>query len=191
MRCHVAISKFVCVMSSRLSPSAIGGLRSLSALLLACVIFVSTEAFPISYRVKLLLGESENRLQGSSGSTPFSKSYSATTLTSAQSSNIIATLTPSTQSISFSNILITDISVDVTAAHIHGPCASASPCSDGALVYTICSPCPSKSAGNTVTIPGFTVDITQLNGNASTAVGLYQGVLYSNKLYYLNFHTAR
>jgi hypothetical protein len=182
-------------MSSRLSPSAIGGVRSLSALLLACVIFVSTEAYPLSVKVKLLLGESENRLQGSSGSTPFSKSYSATPhsgiVTTALSSNIIATLTPSNQSISFSDILITNIPVNVTAAHIHGPCANASPCSSGAIVYTICSPCPSKSSSNTVTISGFTVDITQLNGNASTAVGLYQGIMYSNKLYYLNFHTIR
>ena len=204
-------AKFVCVMPSRLSSAATGGLRTLSALLIVCSIFVSTEAGSFTQgTVKLLLGESENRLQGNSGSTPFNKSYSATPHsgvdTTARSSNIIATLTPSTQSTSFSDILITNIPVDVTAAHIHGPCCNpslhpieycpdASPCSNGAIVYTICSPtgpatCPLRSS-DTVTIPGFTVDIGQLNGNVSTAFGLYQNMMYSNMLYYLNFHTLR
>jgi hypothetical protein len=207
-------TKFVCVMPSRLSSAATGGLRTLSALLIVCSIFVSTEAGSFTQgTVKLLLGESENRLQGNSGSTPFTKSYSAAphsgVVTSARSSNINATLTPSTQSISFSDILIEAIDVDVTAAHIHGPCCNPSlhpiqycpnespfnPCSNGAIVYTICSPtgpapCPLRSS-DTVTIPGFTVDIGQLNGNVSTAFGLYQNMMYSNMLYYLNFHTLR
>ena len=152
---------------------------------------------PVSTReiiVPLLLGESENRLQGSSGSVPFIKSYNATAHsgvdTTAQSSNIVATITPQTQEIRFSDIVIRDLPVDVTAAHIHGPCADATPCSNGPVVYTICSPCPTSS-GNTSTIPGFTVDLNQLNGNFSTAIGLYQGIMYSNRLYYLNFHTQR
>jgi hypothetical protein len=147
-----------------------------------------------SVTVPLLLGESENRLQGSSGSVPFIKSYNATAHsgvdTTAQSSNIVATITPQTQEIRFSDIVIRDLPVDVTAAHIHGPCADATPCSNGPVVYTICSPCPTSS-GNTATIPGFTVDLNQLNGNFSTAIGLYQGIMYSNRLYYLNFHTQR
>jgi len=152
---------------------------------------------PVSTReiiVPLLLGESENRLQGSSGSVPFIKSYNATAHsgvdTTARSSNIVATITPQTQEIRFSDIVIRDLPVDVTAAHIHGPCADATPCSNGPVVYTICSPCPTSS-GNTATIPGFTVDLNQLNGNFSTAIGLYQGIMYSNRLYYLNFHTQR
>jgi hypothetical protein len=42
-----------------------------------------------------------------------------------------------------------------------------------------------------VTISSFTVDISQVNGNVSTAAALYQGFMHSNRLYYLNFHTAR
>jgi hypothetical protein len=183
-------------MPSRLSSAATGGLRILSALLIVCSIFVSTEAMT-SY-VKLLLGESENRLQGNSGSTPFTKSYNARVSptagnsTGARSSNIIATFTPSDQSISFSNILIEAIDVDVTAAHIHMQCPDASRC-DNAILYTICSPCPPRSGfGNReLIIPGFTVDIRQLNGNVATAVGLYQNMMYSNMLYYLDFHTDR
>jgi hypothetical protein len=82
------------------------------------------------------------------------------------------------------------LSSNLTAAHIHGPCADATPCSNGGVVYTICSPCPATMSGN-ITIPSFKVDVTQLNGNFSTAFGLYQGIMYSNKLYYLNFHTER
>jgi methionine-rich copper-binding protein CopC len=144
--------------------------------------------------VPLLLGESENRRQGSSDSVTFIKSYNARAhsgvATTAQSSNIVLTMSPADQTIRFSEIVITNTSVNVTAAHIHGPCADATPCSDGGVVYTICSPCPATMSG-TITIPNFIVDIAQLNGNFSTAIGLYQGIMYSNRLYYLNFHTQR
>ena len=171
-----------------------GALCALFVLVLTSSLFILSEASIQSVTVPLLLGESENRLQGSSGSVPFIKSYNATAHsgvdTTARSSNIVATITPQTQEIRFSDIVIRDLPVDVTAAHIHGPCADATPCSNGPVVYTICSPCPTSS-GNTATIPGFTVDLNQLNGNFSTAIGLYQGIMYSNRLYYLNFHTQR
>ncbi len=168
--------------------------RTLCALLLVCSLFISSEAAMQSVTVPLLLGESENRIQGSSGSSVFTKTYAARAhtgvVTTAQSSNIVLTMSPANQGISFSGIVITNIPVNVTAAHIHGPCADATPCSNGGVVYTICSPCPATMSG-TITIPTFNVDVTQLNGNFSTAIGLYQGIVYSNKLYYLNFHTER
>jgi hypothetical protein len=176
--------------------------RTLCALLLACSLFISSEAAMQSVTVPLLLGESENRIQGSSGSGAviFTKTYTARAhtgvVTTAMSSNIVLTISPADQTIRFSDIVITNMPVDVTAAHIHGPCADAAPCSDGGVVYTICSPCPvtTGGTGGTITIPNFLVDPAQLNGgivNFSTAFGLYQGIMYSNKLYYLNFHTAR
>ena len=152
-----------------------------------------------SVTVPLLLGESENRIQGSSGSgaVVFTKTYTARAhtgvVTTAVSSNIVLTISPADQTIRFSDIVITNMPVNVTAAHIHGPCADATPCSNGGVVYTICSPCP-PTTGGTINIPSFSVDVTQLNGangGVSTAIGLYQGIVYSNKLYYLNFHTER
>ena len=154
-----------------------------------------------SVTVPLLLGESENRIQGSSGSSVFTKTYTARAhtgvVTTAQSSNIVLTMSPADQTIRFSDIVITNMPVNVPAAHIHGPCADATPCSNGGVVYTICSPCP-PTTGGTINIPSFSVDVTQLNvlnggaaANFSTAIGLYQGIVYSNKLYYLNFHTER
>jgi hypothetical protein len=150
--------------------------------------------------VPLLLGESENRIQGSSGSSavPFTKTYAATAhsgvTTPLRSSNINMTINPADRSISFTDILINNFPNGnvLSAAHIHGPCADATPCSNGPIVYTICSPCPAILS-NTSTIPGFTVDAAQLNGgvaNYSTAFGLYQAIMYSNKLFYLNFHTT-
>ncbi len=173
--------------------------RTLCALLLVCSLFISSEAAMQSVTVPLLLGESENRIQGSSGSSVFTKTYTARAhtgvVTTAQSSNIVLTMSPADQTIRFSDIVITNMPVNVPAAHIHGPCADATPCSNGGVVYTICSPCPvtTGGTGGTITIPSFLVDPAQLsrNGNFSTAFGLYQGIMYSNKLYYLNFHTDR
>jgi hypothetical protein len=171
-----------------------GALCALCVIVLTSSLFMSSEAATQSVSVPLLLGESENRRQGSSDSVPFSKSYSSVAqsgvVTTAEASNIVATFTPGTEDISFSEIVIRNLPVDVLAAHIHGPCADATPCSDGEVVYTICAPCPPRS-NNTMTIPAFAVDYSQLNGQFSTAVGLYQGIMYSNRLYYLNFHTQR
>jgi len=150
--------------------------------------------------VPLLLGESENRIQGLSGSSsvPFTKTYAATAhsgvTTPLRSSNINMTINPADRSISFTDIVINNFpnGTVLIAAHIHGPCADATPCNNGPIVYTICSPCPAILS-NTSTIPGFTVDAAQLNGgvtNYSTAFGLYQAIMYSNKLFYLNFHTT-
>jgi hypothetical protein len=171
-----------------------GALCALCAIVLTSSLFISSEAATQSFSVPLLLGESDNRRQGSSSSVPFSKSYSSVAhsgvTTTAEASNITVTFTPQTQGISFTEIVIRNLPVDVLKAHIHGPCADATPCSDGDIVYTICDPCP-PSSSNTTTIPGFNVDVRQLNDNFSTAFGLYQGIMYSNRLYYLNFHTQR
>jgi hypothetical protein len=103
-------------------------------------------------------------------------------------SNVTATLTASSQAISFSNVPISGLTSPLTAAHIHGPCQDANPC-NAPVVYVICSnTCPS---GISPIIPAFTVDITQLNSaGVASAAGLYQGIMAGNKLYYLNFHTA-
>jgi hypothetical protein len=171
--------------------------RTSCALLLVCSLFISCEAVTQTITVPLLLGESENRIANDANAVPFLKNYTAKphdgVTTTAQASNILLTITPSQEQIEFSRIVITNIPVNVTAAHIHGPCADATPCSNGAVVYTICSPCPASMNG-TITIDGFQVGFDQLNGgvlNYSTVFGLYQGIMYSNKLYYLNFHTAR
>jgi hypothetical protein len=111
--------------------------------------------------------------------------------TTARCDSLMVFFKPRVRSMVFSGISIDNMPVNVTAAHIHGPCADATPCSDGSVVYTICSPCPARNDAGTITIPSFSVDPTQLNDNFSTAFGLYEGIMYSNKLYYLNFHTER
>ena len=102
---------------------------------------------------------------------------------------VTATLTASSQAISFSSIPITGLTSNLTAAHIHGPCPDANPCNNAPIAYVICSGnCP---GGTSPTIPAFTVDITQLNAaGVASAAGLYQGIIAGNKLYYLNFHTS-
>ena len=173
-------------------------MKSLAVLVaLVCSLFISCEAVTQTITVPLLLGESENRIANDPNAVAFSKNYTAKAhdgvTTTAQASNIMLTITPSNEQIFFSSIVIHNIPVDVTAAHIHGPCADATPCSNGAVVYTICSPCPANMNG-TITIDGFQVGFDQLNPSDtgySTVIGLYQGIMYSNKLYYLNFHTER
>jgi hypothetical protein len=171
--------------------------RTSCALLLVCSLFISCEAVTQTITVPLLLGESENRIANDPNAVAFSKIYTAKAhdgvTTTAQASNINLTITPNNEQIFFSRIVITNMPVNVTAAHIHGPCADATPCSNGAVVYTICSTCPPTTNG-TITIDGFQVGFDQLNPpltGYSTVIGLYQGIMYSNKLYYLNFHTAR
>ena len=102
------------------------------------------------------------------------------------------TLTPSTNAITFSDIVITQLSTALTMVHIHGPCSSAA--CHAPVVYTICGPpsnklCPLANANSALTISGFTVDITQPTNDGSQLLGLYQSIVAGVSLYYVNFHT--
>ncbi len=104
------------------------------------------------------------------------------------------TLTPSSNSITVSDIIITQLSTALTAVHIHGPCPRNSDNNDGAacnanVVFTICGPpsnqpCPLANALGALTIPGFRVDESKLQ-----VVNLYQDLVTGLNLYYINFHT--
>jgi hypothetical protein len=143
------------------------------------------------------MGEVFSFKQGSENSTAFTRTY--TTVPMVQdlakanfgvipTSTFNVTFNPTTQSISFGAIAIKNSSL-LTMVHIHGPCpvssrGAANPCEIAPVVYTICQGnCPLD------TIPAFTVDVSQQNQGLSTAVGLYQGIMLENKLYYVNFHT--
>ena len=100
-------------------------------------------------------------------------------------------------STSFTAITITGgLTGPLTSVHIHGPCPTTAPCNAG-VVYWICgsqgapsgvSACPS---GTNPTIPAFTVNSAQnANTDNSLLLGLLQGILSGNNLYYVNFHTA-
>jgi hypothetical protein len=109
------------------------------------------------------------------------------------SATFSTTFSPSNQAITFGNIAIANLSSPLSVVHIHGPCeAEGDPC-NADVVYTICggaaaSACPS---GTSPTIPSFVVDINQVNNAFASAVGLYQSIMQSNRLYYLNFHTQQ
>ncbi len=100
--------------------------------------------------------------------------------------------TVSPSSITFSSIAITALAAQLQAVHIHGPCPTSTPCDTG-VVYFICgnsgNACPS---GTNPTIPSFTVNIAQTatTADGSLLLGLLQGILSGNNLYYVNFHTA-
>ena len=107
--------------------------------------------------------------------------------------------TGSKNNITFSNIAITGLAAlpqgatqQLQFVHIHGPCLTTAPC-DAPVVYFICgnpgNPCPS---GTNPTIPSFTVNTAQTAATAdgSLLLGLLQGILSGNNLYYVNFHTA-
>jgi len=107
------------------------------------------------------------------------------------------TLTPSStsaNSITVSDIVITQLSTALTAVHIHGPCPRNSDNNDGAacnanVAFTICGPpsnqpCPLANALGALTIPGFRVQESQ-----SQVVNLYQDLVTGLNLYYINFHT--
>jgi hypothetical protein len=175
------------------------------ALVLLCSLFAPSESVPQTVNVRLCIGEVFTFKQGSENSTAFTRTY--TTVPQVQdlgkanfgvipTSTFNATFNPTTQSISFGAIAIKNLTGILTMVHIHGPCLPSStgfanPC-DAPVVYTICSAatvaCPFD------TIPAFTVDVSQQNQGISgqflsTAVGLYQGIMLENKLYYVNFHT--
>jgi hypothetical protein len=110
----------------------------------------------------------------------------------ASSATFNLTLTPSTNAITFSDMVITQLSTALTMVHIHGPCSSAA--CNAPVVYTICGPpsnklCPLANANSALTIPGFTVDITQPTNDGSQLLGLYQSIVAGVSLYYVNFHT--
>jgi hypothetical protein len=107
------------------------------------------------------------------------------------------TISPS--NIAFSSIAITGLAAlppgatqQLQAVHIHGPCPTSAPC-DASVVYFICgnsgNACPS---GTNPTIPSFTVNTAQTatTADGSLLLGLLQGILSGNNLYYVNFHTA-
>ena len=175
-------------MTNRLSLAATPprALCALSALVLLWSLFDISEAVPTTISVPLSFGQEifENLL------TSYTRMYTAVPQVAGvlATSNVTANFTASSQAISFSSIPITGLTSNLTAAHIHGPCPDANPC-NAPVAYVICSGnCP---GGTGPIIPAFTVDITQLNSaGVASAVGLYQGILAANKLYYLNFHTA-
>jgi hypothetical protein len=109
--------------------------------------------------------------------------------------------TGSKNNITFSSIAITGLAAlppagaatqQLQAVHIHGPCPTSAPC-DAPVVYFICgnsgNTCPS---GANPTIPSFTVNTAQTatTTDGSLLLGLLQGILSGNNLYYVNFHTA-
>jgi hypothetical protein len=107
--------------------------------------------------------------------------------------------TVSPSNITFSSIAITGLAAlpqgatqQLQYVHIHGPCPTSTPCDTG-VVYFICgnpgNACPS---GTNPTIPSFTVNTAQTAATAdgSLLLGLLQGILSGNNLYYVNFHTA-
>ena len=107
------------------------------------------------------------------------------------------TISPS--NINFGSIAITGLAPlppgatqQLQAVHIHGPCPTSTPC-DAPVVYFICgnsgNACPSVT---NPTIPGFTVNTAQTatTADGSLLLGLLQGILSGNNLYYVNFHTA-
>jgi hypothetical protein len=130
--------------------------------------------------------------------TPWTMQYTATPtatgscIVTASGASFNLTITPSSNAITFSDIVITQLSSALTMVHIHGPCSSAA--CNAPVVYTICGPplnklCPLANANSALTIPGFTVDITQQTNDGSQLLGLYQSILDGASQYYVNFHT--
>ena len=113
-------------------------------------------------------------------------------IVTASGATFTLTLTPSTNAITFSDIVITQLSTALTMVHIHGPCSSAA--CNAPVVYTICGlpskkMCPLANANSALTIPGFTVDITQSTSDGNQLLGLYQSIVAGVSQYYVNFHT--
>jgi hypothetical protein len=157
----------------------------------------------VSIDVPLTLGEVVAFKQGSDSAIVFNRTYNAVPqvqdLARANfgvipTSSFNVSFNPRTQSITFGDIAIKNLTGDLLAAHIHGPCAPspaglATPCNAG-VVYTICQgTCPT---GRNPTIPSFVVDIAQVDATSSRneAVGLFQDIMHRSNLYYVNFHTS-
>ena len=92
------------------------------------------------------------------------------------------TFAPVTSSIAISNIVVQNLQSQLTAMHIHGPCAGGVPC-NADVVYVICgsggTPCPFATSATV---------------NMSTVIepstfGLYQSILSGVNLDYVNIHT--
>jgi hypothetical protein len=114
-----------------------------------------------------------------SGSAPFSITFSAN------------------GSVTFSNIVISSLSSDLSMAHIHGPCPTSARCNAG-VVYWICGlsgqgapsgviACPS---GTNPTISGFAVNTNQSGSVNIELLALYEKMLAGSNSYYVNFHTT-
>jgi hypothetical protein len=97
-------------------------------------------------------------------------------------------------SVTFSNIVISSLSSELSMAHIHGPCPTTAPCNAG-VVYWICgsqgappgvSACPS---GTNPTISGFVVNTNQSGSDNIELLALYEKMLAGSSSYYVNFHT--
>ena len=181
---------------------------ALHALLLVTVWSLLTPSLsvPVSIDVPLTLGEVVAFKQGSDSAIEFTRTYNSVPqeqdLARANfgvfpTSSFNVVFNPRNQSITFGDIAIKNLTGDLTAVHIHGPCAPslaglATPC-NAPVVYTICHNrnnrnCP---AGRSPTIPSFVVDITQLDDTSATneAVGLFQDIMHRSNLYCVNFHT--
>ena len=92
------------------------------------------------------------------------------------------TFDPATSSITISNIVVQNLQSNLTAVHIHGPCAGSVPCNTD-VVYVICgsggTPCPFATTA--------TVNMSTVTGPST--FGLYQSILSGVNLYYVNIHS--
>ena len=178
---------------------------ALNALLLVTVwsLLTPSESVPAIIQVPLTLGEVVAFKQGSDSAIAFNRTYN--TVPQVQdlaranfgvipTSSFNVSFNPRTQSITFGDIAIKNLTGDLKSAHIHGPCPPspeglATPCNT-AVVYTICqgATCPT---GRSPTIASFSVNIAQVDStsNRNEAVGLFQDIMYRSNLYYVNFHT--
>jgi hypothetical protein len=92
------------------------------------------------------------------------------------------TFAPATSSITISNIVVQNLQSELTAMHIHGPCAGGVPCNTD-VVYVICgsggTPCPFVTSA--------TVNMSTVTGPST--FGLYQSILSGVNLYYVNIQS--
>ncbi len=142
---------------------------------------------PISFSVPLSVGQEPNvvlnyratpQQEGSNSISPAGCTVVPNPQSMATFGITVNPLGQTSDTVIFSNITITGLSSNLTAAHIHGPC-SFQPCNAG-VVYTICnsnSPCPA----NVTIIPGFTV---------TTADFSTLSLLSGDAFFYLNIHTV-
>ena len=105
-----------------------------------------------------------------------------TNIASQANANFSLTFAPATSSITISNIVVQNLQSQLTAMHIHGPCAVGVPC-NADVVYVICgsggTPCPFATSA--------TVNMSTVTGPST--FGLYQSILSGVNLYYVNIHT--
>jgi hypothetical protein len=91
------------------------------------------------------------------------------------------TFNPTTATITTSPIVISGLSSELQAMHIHGPCFSRD--CNAPVVFTICgapgaTPCPSS------------ISPTLISVNSPPVVGpLFHSILRGDRVYYVNIHT--